>query len=57
MTLAGHLIPGSFFIIFGVWWAFVTVCNSNSTTYKFKTLFYFIITVDSIRQNENEVTV
>ena len=23
-TLAGHLLPGSFFIIFGVWWSFVT---------------------------------
>lgn len=23
-TLVGHMVPGSFFIIFGIWWSFVT---------------------------------
>lgn len=36
-TLAGHLLPGSFFIGFAIWWSFITAIRfvqTRATTYK-----------------------
>ena len=34
-TLAGHLLPGTFFIIFGVWWSFITSMRFIQSKRKF----------------------
>ena len=37
-TLGGHVLPGAFFIIFGVWWSFVTsmrfILSNKKNPYK-----------------------
>ncbi|CAF1036808.1 unnamed protein product [Brachionus calyciflorus] len=35
-TLAGHLLPGSFFILFSIWWSFITAIRYVQSRLNFK---------------------